>query len=481
MVALAFLFYFWNNRGMNHLSSLAAAAQAWASVETPPPSALSDAELIEEQRLLAEARRITDARSARNAAEIARRSRPELGYDGLAQRLGARTPQELVQKVAGVGKREASTFIRVGEFLQAPAEQAPQGAPTASPWQSAVRDAANAAHVSTEVADVIRAALVGLEVPDSALLDAAHELLAFAKSVGVDRLAAHARQLRDRLDAAGVERREQQLRDARFINYSPQPNGMTKVFGMLDPESAAVFRSVFDAATSPRRGGPRFVDPSAREREKRLLDDPRTAEQIGLDAIVACLAVGAAGDTQGLLGSQPPAVRVHVTAADLASGEGAAQLEGQTASISVATARRHACTAGIVPIAFDDDGQAVNVGRTQRLFTARQRIGLAARDGGCRFPDCDRPPGWTEAHHINEWERDHGRTDIADGVLLCRHHHLLVHNNGWRVTRVGADYFVVPPRSVDPMQRPIAAPPKGPGVMSERPSHPSSVGHRVTA
>jgi len=56
------------------------------------------------------------------------------------------------------------------------------------------------------------------------------------------------------------------------------------------------------------------------------------------------------------------------------------------------------------------------------------------------------------------WYRHHGRTDLADGMLLCRHHHLLVHNNDWRVTRDGADYFVVPPRSVDPEQTPIAAP-----------------------
>jgi hypothetical protein len=463
---------------MNHLTSLTAAAQTWASAEVPSESLLSDAELIEGQRVLAEARRAADVRSARFAAEIARRSRPELGHDGLAQRLGARTPQELVQKVAGVGKREASTMVRVGAFLQTPA--APDS-PATSSWELAVREATNSGRVSTDVADVIGRALAGLDLDDALLLDAARELLAVAGSVGVDRVAAHARQVRDRLDAAGVASREKALWDARFISFTPQPNGMTRVFGMLDPESAAGFRAVFDAATSPRRGGPRFVDPTDRERERRLIDDPRTVEQIGLDAIIACLEVGMAGETGALLGAQRPAVRVHVTAADLSRGEGAAHLEGQTAAVSVDTARRHACTAGIVPIEFDSDGQVVNIGRSQRLFTARQRIGLAARDGGCRFPDCDRPPGWTEAHHINEWERDHGRTDIADGVLLCRHHHLLVHNNGWRVTRVGADYFVVPPPSIDPRQRPIAAPPKGPGLLASRPSHPSFAGRRVTA
>ena len=120
------------------------------------------------------------------------------------------------------------------------------------------------------------------------------------------------------------------------------------------------------------------------------------------------------------------------------------------------------CADGFVPILFDKDGQQImNVGRDERFFTPRQRTGLAARDGGCRFPDCDRPPSWTEAHHINEWDRDHGRTDIADGVLLCRHHHMLVHNNGWQITRTGTEYFVVPPRSLDAEQHPIPAPAKG--------------------
>jgi len=103
-----------------------------------------------------------------------------------------------------------------------------------------------------------------------------------------------------------------------------------------------------------------------------------------------------------------------------------------------------------VPVILDDDGQCVNVGREQRLFTPRQRTGLAVRDGGCLWPGCDRPPSWCEAHHINQWKRDLGRTDIADGVLLCKHHHLLLHNNGWDITRDGGSYTLVSPRSISP-------------------------------
>ena len=56
-----------------------------------------------------------------------------------------------------------------------------------------------------------------------------------------------------------------------------------------------------------------------------------------------------------------------------------------------------------------------------------------------------RPPSWTEAHHIDHWEEHQGRTDIDDGVLLCRHCHLLVHNRGWRIRREGGDYYLERP------------------------------------
>ncbi len=438
---------------MNHLTALARSADRWRSTVSPPSSALSDAELIEAQTILAALRRDIDARAADVAGEIARRSRPESGYDGLAQRLGARTPQELVRTVTGLGAKDASTLVAVGDLMSSARESSPA-------WVRAVRDAVRAGMLSAPAAEVVRRALGGLVLPEGALLSASEELIAAAASMDVDRLAAHARHVRDRLDAEGVSAREEQLREQRFIRFTPQPNGMTRVFGMLDPESAAEVRAVYDAATSPRRGGPRFTDSTSRQRERRLRDDPRTIDQIGLDAIVECIKLGVETVAPEMVGARRPAIRIHVTAHDLARGAGAARIEGQDAAVSIATAKRHACTVGGIPIEFDTDGQVVNVGRAQRLFTTRQRIGLAARDGGCRFPDCDRPPSWCEAHHIDEWLRDRGSTDIADGVLLCRHHHLLVHNNGWKVHRDGADYYVTPPPSIDRDRRPVPAPPK---------------------
>jgi hypothetical protein len=229
-------------------------------------------------------------------------------------------------------------------------------------------------------------------------------------------------------------------------------------------ESAARAKAIFDAATSPRRGGPRFVDPDHAARAEALVKDDRTTGQVALDAFLQLLELGASTDPTQLVAGWRAPVQVLVTDHDLRARQGCGYVEGQVESVSIETVERRACADGTTPILFKD-GQVVNLGRDGRLFTRWQKAGIAMRDGGCIVPGCDRPPSWTEAHHINEWERDHGGTDIADGVLLCRHHHLLVHNNGWRVIREGAaDYFLVPPIDIDPLQRPIPCPSKSPVI-----------------
>ncbi|MFD1337906.1 HNH endonuclease signature motif containing protein [Microbacterium lemovicicum] len=77
---------------------------------------------------------------------------------------------------------------------------------------------------------------------------------------------------------------------------------------------------------------------------------------------------------------------------------------------------------------------------SSRKLSARP---LAVRDGGCVW--CGAPPSRCEAHHIRHWHADHGSTDLADGVLLCRNCHMRLHNQGWRIVRRGAEYHLHPP------------------------------------
>ena len=78
--------------------------------------------------------------------------------------------------------------------------------------------------------------------------------------------------------------------------------------------------------------------------------------------------------------------------------------------------------------------QPLEVGRTTRVIQPAQRSALAVRDGGCVFPDCQRPLAWCEAHHVRHWLHG-GPTDLANLALLCRTHHRAVHEGGWQLTR----------------------------------------------
>ncbi|GHF06530.1 HNH endonuclease signature motif containing protein [Pseudolysinimonas yzui] len=418
------------------------------------PSVLDDDALLTGARELGELRRLVEASLGSFAAEVKHRSRREDGFGGLAQRLGAGTPEKLVEQVSGVSKRESQTLVRVGELLTVDAD----------PWLAAVGTGVASGAVSVVKADVIKNGL-GTPTEDVAaddLADAAQELAALAPTMSVEKLAARARELRDELDAANVRDRHRALREKRYWHMTRRSDGMTHLDALLDPDSAEPYWAAYDAATSPRRGGPRFIDDEQRERAKKLVDDERTLGQIALDTFVDLLRIATETDPDRLLGAQRYAVRVLVTDRDLRERTGAAFLGNHPDGVPLETADRHICDAGIVPVHFEDDGEPLRLGVTRRLFSSKQRDALAARDGGCRFPDCDRPASWCEAHHRIPWKHG-GQTDTRDGLLLCRHHHMLVHDNHWVIDRDPVHGFVaIPPRSVDPAQRPIPMPARSP-------------------
>ena len=95
--------------------------------------------------------------------------------------------------------------------------------------------------------------------------------------------------------------------------------------------------------------------------------------------------------------------------------------------LSADAARRLACDARILPAVLDGAGQPLDLGRERRLFTGPLRRALVLRDGGCAFPGCDRPPRWCDGHHVIHWA-DGGATSLANAVLLCGHHHRLIHD-----------------------------------------------------
>ena len=82
-------------------------------------------------------------------------------------------------------------------------------------------------------------------------------------------------------------------------------------------------------------------------------------------------------------------------------------------------ARRLACQAGIIPVVLGGKGEILDLGRARRLFSSAQRKAMALRDRGCTADGCDVPAAWCEAHHHRQPWCQGGKTDLADGKLLC--------------------------------------------------------------
>jgi len=141
----------------------------------------------------------------------------------------------------------------------------------------------------------------------------------------------------------------------------------------------------------------------------------------------------------GLAGGERNQLIVHVDAATLATDSPGPSATGPGAcsiadgpGIAAETARRLACDCSLVPF-FRDRDRTVDVGRRTRSIPPAIRRALAVRDGRCQFPGCERHR-FVDAHHLVHWARG-GETSLDNLVLLCRHHHRLVHEGGVSVSR----------------------------------------------
>jgi hypothetical protein len=451
--------------GLVERYAAALAALDEVSTEAADYRELPESVLLEINQIGAASRRLVDSHLALVAGEVAFRSRSTLGLSGLAQRLGLRTAEQFVKVTTGSTARDAKTAVRVGVLMHDAAtagevdENTGVIAENPMPWLAPVTDALASRTLSVDQADAIQ---TGLAEPDSAitasqLTDAAEELVK-ACEVGCldpDALAKLARQVREELDLEGVGLREEERRQKRSLRLYRQPDGTTKLVWIMDPETAATVREVVDRATSPKLGGVRFVDPERQARADSIALDDRTPEQLGSDALVQLIKIGADADPGVLLGSGAPVIRVTATAVALETGIGLGRIDGQASPVSMATVKRLTCFGTIHDVIFDTSLRPLDVGRDHRLFTAKQREAIIVKWGGCAADNCDRPPSWTEIHHIEHWQRDRGRTNVDLGVPLCAHHHRQFHNSGWEI-RLDADgrYWLVKPPGADAMGSP---------------------------
>ena len=125
-------------------------------------------------------------------------------------------------------------------------------------------------------------------------------------------------------------------------------------------------------------------------------------------------------------------VIVHVGAAlggDLAADASPDSHIEDGPHVTAVTSRRIACDSSIVAIKEDENGEPLSIGRRSRTIPPSMRRALRVRDKGCRFPGCTNTR-FVDGHHIQHWA-DGGETSLDNLVMLCRHHHHLVHEGGF--------------------------------------------------
>jgi hypothetical protein len=265
---------------------------------------------------------------------------------------------------------------------------------------------------------------------------------------GLSRVVGHWRQA---VAAAAGADTEAELRARRRLHASATFAGMVRVDGDLDPETGEVLLTALGAVVDAEvRSGEQDERSPAQRRADALgevcrqwLDlAPRPAvagERPHLTLTVSAEALaGSPGTGGGATGGEIPGRgglgsghagggRTPEASAGRALPAGA-ELD-HTGPVSLRTARRLSCDASVMRVVMAGGSAPLDVGRRTPVVPSSIRRAVVCRDRHCRFPGCDRPHAWCDAHHVVHWAKG-GRTGLSNLVLLCRRHHRLVHTGG---------------------------------------------------
>ena len=218
----------------------------------------------------------------------------------------------------------------------------------------------------------------------------------------------------------GVEREhalegEEAQRQRRRLHASVSFQGMVRVDGDLDPETGETLLTALHAV----------LDAEARSRGE---EDARTPAQRRADALgEICRQWLDRADRPSVAGERPH-VTVTVASEALRGNPGTSELD-HVGPIHPETTRRLACDASIRRVVMSGPSEPLDVGRKTSVIPPAMRRAVIVRDRHCRFPGCDRPQTWCDAHHVVHWA-DGGATRLANLLLLCRRHHRMVHDRG---------------------------------------------------
>ncbi len=321
---------------------------------------------------------------------------------------------ELVDRT-GMSGAEARRAVRLADALVA---------------VPAAADALADGRITTGHASVLATDVSWLNRP-AAALDATLVAAACEQSVDEFRATVSEWERVENGDLDGARLAARQHRN-RTLSWTTGRDGMLSLRGELAPEAGAIvtgaLRSVADRlwrTEDGRVGG--TGDPSV----------CRTPGQRNADALEELCRLAnrptATGRGNGDAGGPTrPRVDLLVTVGldrlrvHPATGSAEPCRTSEGAELPVATARRLACDAGVLPVVLGSAGEVLDVGRRSRTVPTAIRNALVVRDGGCTHPGCSAPVSWCDAHHVVHWA-DGGPTSLDNLVLLCSAHHHLVH------------------------------------------------------
>jgi hypothetical protein len=386
-----------------------------------------------DEELLAEFTELHRIEAQVAALRLARLS--ELDSRGIPGQRGATSTVSWLRSVLLISAKAAARMLGLARGLRT----APATAAALTAGEVNVEQAHAVVETLKELPDDVKPEVV--EQVEAAMLEHAAVLEpAQLRVVGERALAHMAPEVAEETDRKAMEAAEARAIQRRGLHLSPDDAGGVTVRGSLDPESAAIVKAALDPLTKPNRSDDGGLD-------------GRTAPQRRADALVEVCRRMLGTDALSTSGGEPITLVVTCGFDALTRQLGVGTLDTGV-RLSPETVRRLACDAVVLPAILGGASQVLDLGRQRRLFTGAVRRALNLRDGGCAFPGCDRPANWCQGHHIISW-LNHGETNLDNGVLLCGHHHRLIHDSEWEV-RLGADRLpeFLPPAWLDPDRKP---------------------------
>ncbi|AYG03037.1 HNH endonuclease signature motif containing protein [Gryllotalpicola protaetiae] len=379
------------------------------------PAVLTDGQLIRLVEDAEAAQRQVGAVKLAVAAEMARRSAAD-DPGSLARRLGFKTAAAALSGLTGSSGREAQRLVTEAADLA--------GLPAV---EAAVLDGRIGREAAAAISGELKKAASTADAGD---LEAAQtELVELAVSTGADEVRAKAAETAAGLTVEVVQEQAKKAMAERFFWMSPVIDGSARVSGRLPTGHASVIKSVLDGLRNPKGKKTVTFQPVAEDAP----GDARTAGQADADHLRDVFALAARSVDMPDMAGDHPTVWLSTTLSELESGAGLAFYAGTPGPVPASEAVQAACTGGTQAVIFDDQGAVLNLGRSTRGFTRRQRRAISLRDGGtCLIPDCSVPAQWCEVHHVISY-RDGGATDIGNGVNLCWFHHHDIDTGPWQI------------------------------------------------